>query len=228
MLRRFWWLGGTAVLVALVLSGNEALAQRGGRGGVPPGSVYRGGAYPGVAYRGGYYPRGYYGGYRPYAYRPYYSFGIGIGFYGYPYGGYGVYAPYYGAYGYAPRPIVVSPPPVYATPAVPSAVPEDAPPADNAAHLRLTVPENAEVWVDGMRTTQSGSVREFASPPLTPGKSFTYLISVRYRAADGQTVNDTRPIHVRANDWFSIDFTRPAPPEQSPAPRQAPSALQGT
>src|SRR5262249_33589005 len=96
MLRRFGRFCGTAALVAMTwfLSRTAAQAQRGGHAG----------AYHGGYYHGGYYHGGYYGPYRPYTYgyRPYYGFGIGIGFYGYPYGGYGIYAPYYGVYGYAP------------------------------------------------------------------------------------------------------------------------------
>jgi uncharacterized protein (TIGR03000 family) len=210
MFRGFWWRCGTAALatLALCLGGNEAQAQRGGHGGW--------GGYHGGYYHGGYY----YGPYHHYGYGPYYGFGIGIGFYGYPYG---AYAPYYGVYGYAPPTVVVSPPDGYASPTPPSTTPQNPPQRDNAAHLQLMVPENAEVWVDGAPTKQTGTVREFTSPPLELGKSYTYMISVRYRGANGQPVNDTRPIHVRANDWFSIDFTRPAPPEQTPPPRKAPA-----
>jgi hypothetical protein len=43
-----------------------------------------------------------------------------------------------------------------------------------------------------------------------------YKISVRYTGPDGRPVNDTRDIYARPNDWFSLDFTRPAPSEQSP------------
>jgi hypothetical protein len=39
---------------------------------------------------------------------------------------------------------------------------------------------------------------------------------------DGKPVNDRRLIHVRANDWFRIDFTRPAPPERVTAPMPRP------
>jgi uncharacterized protein (TIGR03000 family) len=80
------------------------------------------------------------------------------------------------------------------------------------------VPENAEVQFDGGKTTQTGPVREFVSPPLTPGKVFDYTIVVHYTDANGKVVTDRRVIHVRANDWFRIDFTRPAPPEPLPAP----------
>src|SRR5438876_9797381 len=57
-----------------------------------------------------------------------------------------------------------------------------APPAelDNTFHLELTVPPNAEVIVDGVRTTQRGPKREFVSPPLSPDESSTYKVAVRY------------------------------------------------
>jgi uncharacterized protein (TIGR03000 family) len=84
--------------------------------------------------------------------------------------------------------------------------------------LQLVVPQNAEVLFDGGKTTQTGTTREFVSPKLSPGKLFDYTISVRYLDGNGKDVTDQRVIHVRANDWFRIDFTRPAPPEPIPAP----------
>jgi hypothetical protein len=45
-----------------------------------------------------------------------------------------------------------------------------------------------------------------------------YRIAVRYTDANGKPVNDARAIHVRPNDWFRIDFTKPAPPELLPRP----------
>jgi uncharacterized protein (TIGR03000 family) len=90
------------------------------------------------------------------------------------------------------------------------------PPPDNAVHLRLFVPEDAEVYFDGAKTTQTGKVREFVSPTLSPGSRYTYRISVRYTGPDGKQVNDARDIFVRPNDWFSIDFNRPAPSDQPP------------
>ena len=44
----------------------------------------------------------------------------------------------------------------------------------------------------------------------------------RYTDAAGRPVNDTRDIHVRANDWFSVDFTRPAPAEPQAMPPAVP------
>ena len=168
-------------------------------------------------------------------YRPYYGYGYGYGLgafglglglgYGMGYGLGGYYAPYYGGYnpyygGYGPAVY----PPVAAAPyaAAPNAVATSAPagnqpPPDNAAHLQLIVPEGAEVWFAGARIARQGRVREFVSPPLTAGQSYTYQIVVRYTDAAGKPVEDKRGIQVRANDWISIDFTRP-PPTSKPTP----------
>src|SRR5216684_3721809 len=43
-----------------------------------------------------------------------------------------------------------------------------------AARIELTVPANAEVWLDGHKTQQAGAARSFITPPIQPGKSFSY------------------------------------------------------
>jgi uncharacterized protein (TIGR03000 family) len=85
------------------------------------------------------------------------------------------------------------------------------PPPDGRARLMLLVPENAEVFIDGQPTAETGTEREFFSPVLEPGKFYTYAVRVRY-PKDGRIANDTRRIEVRADDRWLVDFTRPAPP----------------
>jgi uncharacterized protein (TIGR03000 family) len=84
----------------------------------------------------------------------------------------------------------------------------------NTAHLQLLVPENAEVLVEGSKTTMTGTVRDFISPPLDPGKNLIYSITVRYSDAGGKTVEETHSVRVRANDQLRIDCTKPAESEQ--------------
>ena len=50
------------------------------------------------------------------------------------------------------------------------------PPPMNAAHVTVRAPANATVWIGGWQTPNTGSVREFDSPPLTPGKQYTYEV----------------------------------------------------
>ena len=95
-----------------------------------------------------------------------------------------------------------------------------------AAHFQLTVPENAEVFVDGVKTVETGTVREFATPKLNPGSRYTYKMTVRYVNAQGKLVEDSRDINFQANDWFGIDFTRPPPAQPLPTPAP-PKAIQG-
>jgi uncharacterized protein (TIGR03000 family) len=169
---------------------------------------------------------GLYGGF----YQPYYGYGIGYGsyapLYGYGLGGYGLYAPYYGGVAmadynsfYPDSGIALQQ--AQGAQALQQAQGAQAPPSsqrpppDGTAHLQLTVPENADVVIDGAKTTQTGTTREFVSPVLTPGKRYVYNVTVRYTDAKGKQVEDTRDIRFQANDWFAIDFTRPAP---APAP----------
>lgn len=200
---------------------------------------YLGSAAPAVRGHGGY---GHWGGcWGRGFYRPYYGVGYGIGAFGLGlglgyglgyglggsyapyYGGYGGYAPYYGAYGPAVYPPVIA----ASSPVAPNsdstfASSRSQPPQDNAAHLQLTVPAAAEVWFSGARIPQEGRIREFVSPPLSPAKTYNYRIVVRYASTAGKVVEDKRDIQVRANDWFSIDFTRP-PPAEKLTPVTAPS-----
>ncbi|HEY7326736.1 MAG TPA: TIGR03000 domain-containing protein [Gemmataceae bacterium] len=238
MLRRLSLLFGSAALVATLF---VKPAGAHGPGGHHAGGFHYGGYYyphHGYGFYGPYRP----GLYAPYGfYRPYYpfgpalaagglGFGLGLGL-GYGLGSNGLYRPYYGGTTIVnPTTVVVAPPavpPVAGAPPLAAGVPPVAagatppqtqPPPDNAAHLQLVVPPNAEVVFNGDATTQTGATREFVSPPLTADKTYDYTILVRYTDANGKAVNDRRVIHVRANDWFRIDFTRPAPPEPLPAP----------
>ncbi len=135
-----------------------------------------------------------------------------------------MYSPYYGGGGLLNSAVLSGPPagpqlPDYAAPQQ-----QTPPPPDHAAHLQLLVPENAEVLFNGTRTTQTGTTREFVSPTLPAGKQFDYTIAVRSIDANGKVIVDERVIHVRANDWFQVDFTRPAPsPSPAPAPVPEPA-----
>jgi uncharacterized protein (TIGR03000 family) len=187
-------------------------------------SGFRGNGFYGHAYRpyyganfGFYRPYGY-GFYRPYygAYLPYYD-------YPYDYGAVGFYSPYYGDLWSYPLAAAYAASSSYIGDGqAQGPAPTDQQPADNAAHLQLTVPENAEVLFDGTRTTQTGSVREFVTGTLTTGARYNYKITVRYADAQGKVVQDVRDIGFQANDWFSIDFTRPPPSRRAPAPAAQP------
>jgi len=74
------------------------------------------------------------------------------------------------------------------------------------ARVRFEVPATAEVSVGGARTTQSGNVREFLSPPLPPGKDYVYQVEVRW-VENGRSVVRTREVRVSAGTQTTINFT---------------------
>jgi uncharacterized protein (TIGR03000 family) len=230
----------------LGLAAVPAAAVGGGGGGGRGGGGYHGGyagGYHGGFY-GGYhgvygYNRGYYGPYRGGFYGYYRGYGWGWGGFGlygylpYPYFGLGVgvgypgYFPYGVVVGeYYPPPGAAVPPPAPA-PGEPPQEGGQQPGPDGKARLMLLVPADAQVWVDGQPTSQTGAEREFASPVLTPNKVYTYSVRVRSRKDDGRVSDETRAIRVRANDRWLVDFTRPAPrmpeaPQDGPALNPAP------
>jgi uncharacterized protein (TIGR03000 family) len=194
-------------MVAVLVTPGLSHAQRGGRGG---GGHYGGasvGGYRAGAYRGA----AYYGGYRysnaRYGYRPYNrSYG---------------YAPY--LYGVPAYDLGYSPPnypdttnetttsdsyePLFPPPAI-------LPALDTSAHISVTVPEDAEIWFDGTATTSTGTVRQFNSPPLTPG-NHSYGIRARW-TENGRAVTQTQRVEVAAGAHVNVGF-----PVASAVPGQA-------
>jgi uncharacterized protein (TIGR03000 family) len=101
--------------------------------------------------------------------------------------------------------------------------PVNRPPPDGAGHFELILPYDADVFVNDVRTMQTGFVRHYNTPKLTPGNTYKYRVRVRYVNAHGDIVEDTRDIRFRADDWFRIDFTRlPAPQAVDNSGAQAP------
>jgi uncharacterized protein (TIGR03000 family) len=178
----------------------------------------------------GYSPNYY--GYNWYGYTPnYYQYnwsGYSPGYYdgtmnygnqpmngpGYYYGGEGSFGNYYGQAGMAEDP--------------------------NAAHLDVNVPADGQIWVEGEKTTQTGTQRHFISPSLTPGKEYTYDIKAQWQE-NGKEVTRTKHVQVRPGEHFTVDFGSSAadnnqrreygaPPEERTAPfeRSAPSNRDNT
>lgn len=85
------------------------------------------------------------------------------------------------------------------------------PAPDNRAHISLYLPADAQVWFDGKATKQTGTVRQYDSPELTPGKKYHYEVRVRWMK-DGKPVEEKRRIEIEARDWLRFDLTRPPAP----------------
>jgi uncharacterized protein (TIGR03000 family) len=191
---------------------------------------WRGRAWSGARARGWDGGRGwggYYGGWGGWGGQ---GLGLDSSYYGYRYG-----SPYYGrgfyrrGYGYDyggyyPGQMIVTSPPAYGDYATApmtgyeSAYPSGAAATSNAAVVRVEVPDaNAEVWFNGSKTRQKGTMREFESPPLEPGQDYTYKVRAHW-TQDGRDFDQERTVHVQAGAQKEVDFRRSQKP---PAPRRA-------
>jgi uncharacterized protein (TIGR03000 family) len=136
---------------------------------------------------------GYFGGGN---YSRYYSYGYPF-YYGYGY-------PYYGWRGYPPRGPIVGALPAYG----------DAAPYDSAAARALpvtidvTLPANAELWIEGKKMTQKGAHRKFVSPPLPPGERYTYELGAKWKDGDKE-VSRTQSLDVTPGHAHVVDFVKP-------------------
>src|SRR5262249_60664467 len=93
----------------------------------------------------------------------------------------------------------------------PSAAPAQ---PDNRAHITVSVPAEAEVWFEGVKRPATGAVREYQSPPLTPGVQYTYDIRARWKE-NGQEVTQTQQVEVAAGTHVDVHF--PVQPATTPS-----------
>ena len=177
-------LTAACAVVALLLVVAPASAARGGggRGGWGGGRSGWGGG------RGGW--GGYYGGR-----------GWGWGGYG-GWGGY--YSGYSPSYAYA-TPSYTTTPSFYYAPSAAVTTPATSAVPDNQAEVEVRVPADAEVLFDGSATQQRGTDRLFISPPVTPGRSYTYTIEAKWMA-NGRQVEQKKDVTVTPGKTATADF----------------------
>jgi uncharacterized protein (TIGR03000 family) len=74
--------------------------------------------------------------------------------------------------------------------------------------ISVTVPQPAaEVFVDGKKTTQTGTDRTFESPPLEAGKTYKYTITARW-IERGQVVEVSKDAIGTPGEVVRVDFGR--------------------
>ena len=88
--------------------------------------------------------------------------------------------------------------------------------APDTALVVAHLPEDARIWFQDRPTKQTGTLRRFVSPPLTPGKGYTYTVRVEW-PEDGRWVSQAHTFLVRAGDVHCIDVI----PTESRAVEQA-------
>jgi uncharacterized protein (TIGR03000 family) len=79
--------------------------------------------------------------------------------------------------------------------------------------LELRVPANAEVWIDGAKTNQTGSLRQYISPPIEPGRPYAYKVEAKW-TDNGQERKRTEEVKVRPGQLVRLDLTRASEAKQ--------------
>jgi uncharacterized protein (TIGR03000 family) len=204
--QRLFGIAVAAATALLLLSPGKSNAQYFGRwGGYNPGYANYSGYYgTGWGYQG-YYGSGY-PGYSYYSYPSSWS-------YSYP----SAYTPTYPS-NYAAVPQTNQYQSFYYSPA--SANTQDQ--LDKRIRVEVQVPRDAEVWFDGHKTQQTGTDRQFQSPPIVPNYNYSYDIRARW-LDNGSPVERTRTVSAQAGQQVRVDFLRDQPNDKPrevvPAPQ---------
>jgi uncharacterized protein (TIGR03000 family) len=187
-----------------LLTPERSLAQRwsGGRGNWGRGNWGGASGYGQGYYGYGYSPYGY--GYSPYGYgySPRYGYGSSWYYPNYGYSSYYYEPDYYGTnQGFSNfQPMYNQNFNDYGAQGQ-GQFPQDA----NTAHIMVRVPANAEIWFEDHKTQQTGQVREFVSPPLSPNTDYSYHVRARWME-NGREVTRDRNVPVRAGSMVNVDF----------------------
>jgi uncharacterized protein (TIGR03000 family) len=199
-------------------SGGFQSGTYGSRGNYSGGGYHNPGAFNG-GYNGAYYQRdGYY-----HAYPYYYSHGgFYPGYYDSLYPGVGIgLIPYTGSYRYYGggaysdgntyyySPLMMGQPAYGQAPVVP---------LDSRALVTIRVPTtDAQVWIEDQKTSETGTTREYRSPPLEQGHHYTYEIQAQWNQ-DGQVCKQTRKFPVNPGDRILVEFAKNTPPPKTEMP----------
>jgi uncharacterized protein (TIGR03000 family) len=92
---------------------------------------------------------------------------------------------------------------------VAAAPPPEVSKVDSTALITVQVPEGAEVWFEGRKTSQTGATRQFVTPPLEQGRHFTYRLKVCCTDRGGPTIQE-QTLTVWAGARLSVDFSHGA------------------
>lgn len=82
--------------------------------------------------------------------------------------------------------------------------------AAGSASIDIRVPSDAEVWIQGTKMTQSGELRRFVSPTLSPHQMYSYDITARWVGRDGNPVVRDRRVIVKPGDREAVSFVPPS------------------
>ena len=77
----------------------------------------------------------------------------------------------------------------------------------------MRLPAEAELWVDGKKTTQTGTRLKFSTPELKPGEDYSYEMRAEWQDHD-RKITQTRRVTFHAGEQVTVDFTKPPPAEK--------------
>lgn len=77
---------------------------------------------------------------------------------------------------------------------------------DDAVYLTVSLPTSARVLVNGKTTSSTGSVRQFVSRGLVPGKTYKFEVRAEMDAADGQVLTEEKTVVVNAGSQEQLQF----------------------
>jgi uncharacterized protein (TIGR03000 family) len=73
------------------------------------------------------------------------------------------------------------------------------------ATIRVVVPQNAEVWLEKEKTSQTGTDRAFVLPPLATGKLHVYTVRAAW-TENGRAVEQVRVVGIKAGETAKVNF----------------------
>jgi uncharacterized protein (TIGR03000 family) len=80
--------------------------------------------------------------------------------------------------------------------------------AQQPVTLIFEVPATATVWLEGQEMTITGTSRTFVSPPMEPGREYTYSVRVQ----DAYGTEETRRLAVKAGGTYRESFRQASVP----------------
>lgn len=99
----------------------------------------------------------------------------------------------------------------------------------NTARLIIELAPDAELWLEGAKTSQTGPTRTFVTPALVPGEQYEYTVKARWVDEGGRPVEKEQAVKVFAGAQVRITFPVGIQPPTLPAPRRLdPAAVDET
>jgi uncharacterized protein (TIGR03000 family) len=96
---------------------------------------------------------------------------------------------------------------------------------DAPATIRVRLPADARLTIDGAPTKATSADRAFITPPLPSGKDFYYMVRAEF-VRDGASVTVERRITVRAGQETTVSLSMPSASEETTSYYYDPAAAQ--